>query len=340
MKRLLEIDILRSLATVLLLLQHAGLYQFKLFGITLKTLFRTQIGFSLLGLFIFISGFLLGYSIKQKPLMRLGTYYLRRVSKLYPAYILAVLLFLVLLPVQFKGLDLLVHVFGLQILLAPTFSDPIITLWYFGLLILCLMIVPIGLKKFNNRYFSFIYLLTAFLISLAIHERFHIIEVRFFYFFWIFALGGMIGRYYADQSWLLMQPLAVLLSLIIFILTGYRLFKSQAAYYVDLHWGHISWANLYMLTFIHLAYLLASRINLSGKAGKLINWISRGSFFIYIFHRPVWAITLLPFSIAEGPHLFFFKLFIGSPLVIALSSTIQPLYERAVTNLRRSPRNQ
>ncbi len=71
MKRIVEIDILRAFAIVLLLLHHAGIYQFEVYGITLKVLLRTQIGLSLIGIFVFLSGFLLGYYIKYNPRLKL-----------------------------------------------------------------------------------------------------------------------------------------------------------------------------------------------------------------------------------------------------------------------------
>ena len=328
MKRIVEIDILRAFATALLLMHHSGFYQFKVNGITLKILLRTQIGFSLLGLFVFLSGFLLGYYLKHNPNFILRDYYVRRVARLYPPYIVSLFLFQALLSVQLESPDFWIHLFGLQILLAPAYSVPIITLWYFGLLIVYLMIIPIGLYKSKQIGTSILYLISVFFLAYIIHEKYQLFEIRFFYFYWVFALGGLIGRYNTNLTKLITNPLSMLLSSIILVLTSYRLFRSQSAYLVDIHWGHISWAVAYMLSFIHLTFVAATKIKRLKWGEKLIQMISRGSYFTYMFHRPVWRILHLALPIPEGLITFIFQLFIGSPLVIYLSGKLQPVYEK------------
>lgn len=332
MKRIVEIDILRAFATVLLLLHHAGIYQFEVYGVTLKVLLRTQIGLSLIGIFVFLSGFLLGYYIKHNPHLKLRDYYVRRVVKLYPPYIVSLILFQVLLSVQLESPDFWIHLFGLQILLAPAYSAPIITLWYFGLLIAFLLIIPVGLHKCKKIGPSILYLIAVFILSYVIHEKYQIIEIRFFYYYWVFSLGGLIGRYNTNITKLLRNPLSMLISSTILVLTAYRLFRSQSAYLVDIHWGHISWATAYMLSFIHLTYIAATKFKRFSRGERLTQLISRGSYFTYIFHRPVWSIMLIPLPITEGPITFIIQFFIGSPLVIYLSGKLQPLYERAVVS--------
>jgi len=329
MKRIVEIDILRAFATVLLLLHHAGIYQFEVYGVTLKVLLRTQIGLALIGIFVFLSGFLLGHYLQHNPNLRLRDYYVRRVVKLYPPYIVSLILFQVLLSVQLESQDFWIHLFGLQILLAPAYSVPIITLWYFGLLIAYLLIIPIGLYKCKNLFFSILYLIAVYFLAYIIHEKYQIIEIRFFYYYWVFSLGGLIGRYNTTLTKLLRNPLSLLISSTILVLTAYQLFRSQSAYLVELHWGHISWATAYMLSFIHLTYVAATKFKRFRWVERLTQLISRGSYFTYMFHRPVWSIMLMPLPITEGPITFIIQFFIGSPLVIYLSGKLQPLYERA-----------
>ena len=329
MKRIVEIDILRAFATVLLLMHHSGIYQFEVYGITLKILLRTQIGLSLIGLFIFLSGFLLGYYLKHNPHIKLRGYYVRRVARLYPPYIVSLILFQVLLPIQLESHDFWIHLFGLQILLAPACSVPIITLWYFSLLIVYLLIIPIGLYKCKKFGLSLLYLISVFFLSYIIHDKYQIIEIRFFYYYWVFSVGGLIGRYTTNHIKLMKKPLCILMSSIILVLTGYRLFKSQSAYLAEIHWGHISWATAYMLSFIHLTFVAATKFKRFNWGERLTQLISRGSYFTYIFHRPVWSILLIPLPITEGLITFIIQFFLGSPIVIYLSGKLQPLYERA-----------
>jgi len=82
-----------------------------------------------------------------------------------------------------------------------------------------------------------------------------------------------------------------------------------------------------MLSFIHLTYFAATKFKRFEWGERLTELISRGSYFTYIFHRPVWSIMLMPLPITEGVITFIIRLFIGSPLVIYLSGKLQPLYE-------------
>jgi peptidoglycan/LPS O-acetylase OafA/YrhL len=84
-----------------------------------------------------------------------------------------------------------------------------------------------------------------------------------------------------------------------------------------------------MLSFIHLAYVAATKFKRVRWGERLTQLISRGSYFTYMFHRPVWSIMLMPLQITEGPITFIIQFFIGSPLVIYLSGILQPLYESA-----------
>lgn len=331
MKRILEIDILRTFATLLLLLHHSGYYQFRVSGVRLKHLIRIPVGFALLGIFIFLSGYLVGYYIRRKGPIKLGQYYSRRILRLFPPYIFSLILYREVLGIQLEGVDFWIHFFGLQILLAPMFSRPIITLWYVGLLILCLLIVPPILNRFKKVSYSSLAFVALFILATIIHEQYRLIDIRFFYFFWIFSLGALIGRYYTSGMELLKHPLSIITSIIIVSLTGYRLFKSQNSYYDSFHWGHLLWATTYMISFIHLAFLAASSLKRMSNVKRLATWISGGTYFTYILHRPIWDLLIFFFPYTSDPATFSFKIFVGSPIVIFLSAKLQPVYERWIT---------
>lgn len=179
---------------------------------------------------------------------------------------------------------------------------PIITLWYFGLRIAYLLIIPVGLHKWKRA-------------------------LRFFYYYCVFSLGGLIGRCNINIAKLLRNPLSMRMSSTILILTAYRLFRSQSAYLAEIHWGHISWATAYILSFIHLTFIAASKLKRFEWGERLSQLISRGSDFTYMFHRPLWSIMLIPLPITEGPITFIIQFLIGSPLVMYPSGKLQPLYD-------------
>jgi peptidoglycan/LPS O-acetylase OafA/YrhL len=84
MKRITEIDLLRAFATILLLIHHSGIYQLKINGWGLNSILFIPTTYALLGIFIMLSGYLLGYSWRHKSHESLWSYYVRRISRLYP----------------------------------------------------------------------------------------------------------------------------------------------------------------------------------------------------------------------------------------------------------------
>lgn len=223
--------------------------------------------------------------------------------------------------------DRWIHLFGLQIILSPGYSKPLFTLWYFGLLISFLLVFPVILKWANRPTQALGIIFTQFFLIVILHQEFKLIDVRFFYYYWIFCVGSIIGRYPSSFTDLHIRTRALVASVIIFLGSSFILIFSQKPYYLELAFWHIVSANAFMLSFMVLAYYLATKVVNNSSVVKFSEYVSGGSFFLYIYHRPIWRVLLLPFPQPDRLLVFLIQFFIGTPLVIWISGRLQPLYE-------------
>jgi peptidoglycan/LPS O-acetylase OafA/YrhL len=94
----------------------------------------------------------------------------------------------------FGFFNVLVHILGLQIFLAPTYASPMLTLYFIGLIIVFYTIYPILIIFSKNSKRLLLNSLVIFLGFLLISKTLNIIDHRFFMFFPIFIFGILICR--------------------------------------------------------------------------------------------------------------------------------------------------
>ena len=176
--KLISFEFLRAIAIILILVTHSTSYlnwKFFKYSIAVFNPFFAQIGLSL---FIFISGYLI--YINNSDVFynkKLLSFYKKRVFRIFPLYWLALIIFMItfnnmkpLLAQQFIVPDtqelfgfnnIIYHMFGLQILMAPNYSTPIFTLYFVGLILMFYSIYPfINSESIVKIYYKmfFIYL--------------------------------------------------------------------------------------------------------------------------------------------------------------------------------------
>jgi peptidoglycan/LPS O-acetylase OafA/YrhL len=204
--KIIAFDFLRALAIIMIIPAHLSSYLFSTYGKLVLYAFDPYFANMGLSLFIFMSGYLLYYNNHSiNSLQNVFDFYKKRLMRIYPLYWAAlatfVLVFYVFAPRLNSGFvipnsgnvfslyNVLIHVLGLQILLAPTYASPMLTLYFIGLIVIFYAIYPLILmySKTTKRILlsSFIVYLGFFLIS----KTFSIIDHRFFMFFLIFVFG-------------------------------------------------------------------------------------------------------------------------------------------------------
>lgn len=204
--KVIAFDFLRALAIIMIIPAHLSSFLFSTYGKLGLYAFDPFFANMGLGLFIFMSGYLLYYNNHSiNSLQNIISFYKKRVLRIFPLYWAALAVFMLVYLVFAKELNssflfpnaqnvfsfsnVLVHILGLQIFLAPTYASPMLTLYFIGLIIIFYALYPfiIILSK-SSKHLIFISSLLFFGFIL-ISKTFNIIDPRFFMFFPIFVFG-------------------------------------------------------------------------------------------------------------------------------------------------------
>ena len=196
--RLCELDCLRAIAILLIVMVHSGAYASHLR--VPAGAFLAELGLSV---FFFISGYALTANYGAiRNAQDVRRFLVKRVLKIYPLYLPALFSFVVLF--HYWGLwhrwditpvipTTIAHVLGSQVLLSPVVT-PINTLWFVGCIVLYYL-VYLALARYgcsNKRLI--VTSIVVFLLFTAIKVMTGLVEYRFFYYYPVFVGSVVAGR--------------------------------------------------------------------------------------------------------------------------------------------------
>lgn len=204
--KIIAFDFLRALAIAMIIPAHlSNFLSFTPIKLALYAVdpYVANMG---LGLFIFMSGYLLYYNNHSiNSFQSILSFYKRRLLRIFPLYWAALaaftLVFYIFAPKLNSGFlfpnaenvfslhNLIMHILGLQIFLAPTYASPMLTLYFVGLIIVFYTIYPFIIMLSKNSKQLLLYSSLVYLGFLLISKIFNIIDSRFFMFFPIFIFG-------------------------------------------------------------------------------------------------------------------------------------------------------
>ncbi|MGZ7169405.1 MAG: acyltransferase family protein, partial [Halobacteriota archaeon] len=173
-RRLLELDALRALAIILILVHHLAGYAYTPSLLELVDRIDYHIFplfFFGLSLFFFASGYALYYNHTTFNTMRaVGGFLKKRAIRIYPLYWIAIAAFIVL-GIGAWGNNIawiIAQICGAQGLLAPRFGTPVITLWFIGVILLFYLIYPFVVSFSSTSKQLVLALLTPLLLFVVL----------------------------------------------------------------------------------------------------------------------------------------------------------------------------
>ncbi len=204
--RIIAFDFLRALAIVMIIPAHLSNFLSTSYGKLALYAADPYFANMGLGLFIFMSGYLLYYNNNAiHSFQNVLSFYRKRLLRIFPLYWAAIavftLVFFIFAPKINSGFvfpnaehvfsfyNVIVHILGLQIFLAPAYASPMLTLYFIGLIIVFYMIYPLMIMLSKNSKQLVFYSSFIFIGFLLISRTFNIIDLRFFMFFPIFVFG-------------------------------------------------------------------------------------------------------------------------------------------------------
>ena len=327
--RLPEIDILRiiSILIVVLLIHIPQNYAYNfymdldLYGV----FFVNHIGiYVAMGSFVFVSGFGLYLNTNYRRINsreKLFTFLKKRFLRIFPLYWIALILFVIFLGyTNINPLYTLAHILGLQIIVAPIFGPPMLTLWFVGIIVIYYLIfVVLSFLGSIQRIIPASLVILFFFVFL--NGVFGLVELRFFLYYLMFIAGIIAANLYTSPFYnrtkesLKKVPRAVLLIIILCIAITclllflflcqfcYSTFISEYGtfsldFIIALNPGFFPSAgavlliNLIIITFITFAFSLFNffirtlrMIFSKRKIESIISVIAYSTFCVYLFHR-------------------------------------------------------
>ena len=321
--RIREFDVLRAIAIILLLFHHGGIYNYALFGFPLSEISSYVAGY-LLGIFFFISGYLLVETLSRRTL---SEFIRLRFLRIYLPYWVALILFLVLMgeSVNKGWMDILFQALGTQILVAPRFGFPYLTLWFVGLIIIYYLIFGILLKLIHQKGLFVFAGVMVFLIAAIIRKYLGVIEYRFFWYFSIFFAGVMFSKFFLLKK-LATYRFRYIVETLLFVTSVIFLYPYRHLSDHKVIFTEIMFYDFFILSAILLTISLSGWITRRGEVPGFVRKLTYLSFFAYLFHRPIWTL-LLRFYTPQEQFIPVYVMMIGIPLVLFLTYGMQKAYD-------------
>jgi peptidoglycan/LPS O-acetylase OafA/YrhL len=340
-QKLPEIDILRILSIlIVVLLIHIPLsyaYNFYLdldqFGVFLVNNVGIYVS---MGSFVFVSGFELYLNPNNRNFnsgKKLLTFLKKRLIRIFPLYWIAIILFLFFVGyLDIDPLYLLFHFLGMQIIVAPYFGPPMLTLWFIGIIVIYYLIYIVlnslgSIKLIIPASFGILF------FFVFLNGFFGLVESRFFIYYFMFIAGIVVAHIYTSPPYnrvkerlreiprviLLLIPLCTaILGFITFQFLTQFCFSTLISEYGNYNLYFILETNpdffqlatiYFLINLIIMAFLVfaISSLNFIFRAFRLIfskskiesvvSVIAYSTYCVYLFHRVFLAIFIALLSL-------------------------------------------
>lgn len=307
MRRLGEIDTLRTFAVVSILLFHMSMYS-KVFTLSnIWAIISPYLGIYGLGLFAFLSGYSLYLNNRSfVSINDIIKFYKKRIIRIYPLYLLSIISFFLgfqyylhfisdnnSMHIDFKSW--IIHIIGLQVLMAPRYVDPILTIWFIGLIFLFYSAFPFIIIFSNKSSHMMLFSSCIYLIIAYIHFLFNIIDDRLFIYYFPFISGILVGKinnfdnksFYTSPKLLNKYSLIICILLLIPYIFRTHLPMSNSIISIIVYDCFIISSSL-----LSIDLLIESPIK-NSHLQKCFYICATASFAVYLFHRPFFGLLQL-----------------------------------------------
>ncbi len=326
-----------------------------------------------LWLFVFVSGFSLQLRYGQICTSDgVKSFFKKRIIRIYPLYIVAVVSYLLAFEtfavytstvypqINPSSADIIITIFGGQILLAPRFTTPF-ALWFVGLILMYYLLYP-ALSFFSSNYRTLLLVAFALLACcIAIRLVFDVIEERFFLWYGVFVAGivaaqlNLLGcnsnrrvvfAHLVGLFFITTVPIFVHLEIArpnYYNYSSYALLLNNTALtvYVLAVLLSVSALSFVFLTFCATRALNGASANQSkwgSAASALVVLLAYSAYAIYLFHVQILSLvaaaTVNSLGAGGAPAELLIVVAFGLPAVLAVSYVLQRTYDVVIARLK------
>lgn len=277
-----------------------------------RTIVLYRVTTIVLALFVLISGYLLGQAKVDLGKKGLWRFYRKRLIRIYPPYLVALAIFA-------AGGILGASPVKAALLVSMVSPPPPFTLWFVTMIVLFYLIAPFLLAIVGRPALLVATVSLVWLALFALWRATGALDERLLMYLPVFVTGLLLARYpAATRPWLLVSVAAL----------------TAAGYVVSLRapppadrslWlGPVAWAG---------SLLVFLAVNGRMPANRLVATLSAGSFFLYLFHRPIYVVAIkVVKSVGWGaPHAELVVLYsVAFPAAVIFGIVAQRMYDRLV----------
>ena len=268
----------------------------------------------ILGLFVLISGYLIGAKGIRFGRNDILLFYKTRLLRIYAPFLVAAVLFYLLNIADISTLAKSAALLSMFVAPAPP------TLWFIAMLLLFYIAAPflIHLSTHVTRYvLACALLITAMLIGGAFLRS---VDARLVIYCPAFVAGVLMARH---KAWLSSMNIGVMALLLIasVVISTYNVAPVEHSFLSI------------PLALVGSLLVLAIAARSGGRIGqhRSITFLSYASFFMYLFHRPVFAVLLNLYFPTSGAPQIMYLLAICLPCIVAVSWLAQKAYDRLLS---------
>ena len=375
-QKLPEIDIMRIISILIVVilihipLNYAYCFYFELdqFGVFLVNNVGIYVA---MGSFVFVSGFGLYLNPNNRNLnssKKILAFLKKRFIRIFPLYWIAIILFLFYVGyLDINSLYLIYHFLGLQIIVAPYFGPPMLTLWFIGIIVIYYLIY-IVLNLFESIKWIIPACIGILFFFVFLNGIFGLVEHRFFLYYLLFIFGIISALIFTSPEFARvkerlrkLRPAVSLLIPLLLAILGFIAFTFLTQFCYAFFISEYGTSNLYFILELHPDFFqLASVILLINLiigsfiifVVSLFNFLFRGFRFIdskrrielavsvtaystysvYLFHRIF--LTIFTANMIFGLHINmwarenFYIVLLFVPFIFLFSYLIQKAYDR------------
>lgn len=275
---------------------------------------------STLGVFTFLSSFLLASRYSFSSLNDVKIFYKKRVLRFYPLFFISSLL---LLAIGFNNWS---ETWKGLLGISPFWKPQQHTLWYIAMLTGFYIMTPLLCIKYISIIKRLALMSVFVLFAFGIQIVFHSVDPRFFYYYIVYCGGIVCAIYYKNLCLAVLRSKWALVILLIYVPLfsilafgfGNRLLMMGAGYV-----GIMVLLNFSML----LSKMRAELFQ------RVVDVLSYASMCMYLFHREIYWVLLKLYNPVTNWGGVSYLFVIGLPLVFAISYCIQKFYDKMTVRL-------
>jgi peptidoglycan/LPS O-acetylase OafA/YrhL len=305
--RKLYLDFLRGIAILYIVgINHLddyahGIYYYRLNGI---------VTYSFMGLFVFISGYLLSINNIINNKNDLLKFIYKRFLRIYPLYVLALFAFMACSLMSFESVIL--HALLLNIILAKS----VLTLWFVAMICIFYLFYPIIAYKYSITKTSILFIV-VYSICISMKIMYGLIDIKMLIYFPLFVLGILSYKHQLLDKYVHKTNI-VLISVILFIATSMLYLRIDKLHYVM----PVLFMTLSLPSLLIIGEFLSSVIS-----EYIYVPLAYASFCMFLFHRVVFISLLKLYTPNNDIYITIYLSAFGIPLTFMCSYIIQKQYD-------------